>query len=78
MQNPIVGIDRRFEDAPVLFVLINPFWQNFEENFAASKKACSGSNPKIRDRFANYWYGQPIDYKPIEILLQMLQDQYRP
>ena len=47
----------------VFFILINPFWTNFDEMYAVARSVTGD-----RQKFATYWYGHPKDFTRIKAL----------
>lgn len=55
----------------VLYILINPMWQNFDEMHELAIAATSGP---AGNRFASWWYGHPSDYSPVNALLTYIDN----
>ena len=54
--------------AGVLFIMVNPYWQDFDEGFRVAVDKTSGAAPGT-NRFKQWWYGQPIDFSSIKAML---------
>lgn len=57
----------------VLFVLINPLWDDFNQNYDFAVDATSGASNKQQSRYKQWWYGQPAQFESIVALYRQLQ-----
>lgn len=71
IRKSITGVDEHISRGKnVIFVLINPYWTDFDTNYLAAVKAISGVR---NQRFNSYWYGQPSDFSKFKTVLRSLQ-----
>ena len=62
--------------AGVLFIMVKPYWQDFDEGFRVAVDKTSGAAPGT-NRFKQWWYGQPTDFSSIKALLNKLYGIYK-
>lgn len=71
IRKSITGVDEHISRGKnVIFVLINPYWTDFDTNYLAAVNATSGVR---NQRFNSYWYGHPSDFSKFKTLLRSLQ-----
>ena len=61
--HPQVHISRKKN---VIFVLIHPYWTDFDTNYLAAVNATSGVR---NQQFNSYWYGHPSDFSKFKTIL---------
>lgn len=67
----IAGISKKVSsEKDVIFILINPHWTEFEENYRYAVDATTGP---AGERFNSFWYGQPACFSAYKVLFRELQ-----
>ena len=62
----------------VIWIMINPLWKDFAENFETAQTATSARSENARTRFSTFWYGQPENFEGFTGLHEYLQNIFLP
>lgn len=65
---------------PLIFVLINPLWTDFDENYEAAQEAlsrCQTRSRAGRKQVTKFWYGQPSNFNNFKTLHKTLCNTFQ-
>lgn len=72
----VVGIEEHIcRGKNVIFVLINPYWTDFDCNYDSAKQATSESGGASRSdsRFHSFWFGHPVSFNEYKTVHESLR-----
>lgn len=60
---------------PGIFVMLNPLWTSFDDNYEKAAQVTSGAG--VGERFDKMWFGQPVSFRSYKVLLGELSNIFR-